>query len=125
MSSAPPPRVRITHPRTGAARRGPHRPVVREIDEQTRIGDVYMSSLIRSQRRLALLTCAAVTALLGGTALVAAYSDSFRSGRILGLPVPWLVLGLAVYPPLIGLGWWTVRVAERNERAFLNLVRRR
>jgi hypothetical protein len=121
----PPPRVRITHPRTEAVRRGPHRPVVREIDEQTELGDVYMSSLIRSQRRLALLTCAGVTVLLVGTALVAAYSRRFVAARVLGLPLPWLVLGLVIYLPLILLGWWTVHVAERNERAFLNLVRRR
>jgi uncharacterized membrane protein (DUF485 family) len=120
-----PPRVRITHPRTDAARRGPHRPVVREIDEQTRLGDVYMSSLIRSQRRLALLSCTAVTVLLVGTALVAAYSSSFVDTRILGLPLAWLVLGLAVYPALIALGWWTAHIAERNERAFLDLLRRR
>lgn len=123
--SGPPPRVRITHPRTEAVRRGPHRPVVREIEEQTELGDVYMSSLIRSQLRLALLVCAAVTALLAGTALLAAYWDPFVAARFLGLPLPWLVLGLGIYPPLIALGWWTVRTAERNERAFLNLVRRR
>jgi uncharacterized membrane protein (DUF485 family) len=123
--SAPPRRVRITHPRTDAARREPHRPAVREIEEQTSLGEVYMSSLIRSQRRLAVLTSAAVTVLLVGTALAGAYSKSFVAARLFGLPVPWLVLGFAIYPPLIALGWWTVRTAERNERAFLQLVRRR
>lgn len=125
MSSTPPPRVRITHPRTDAARREPHRPAAREIDEQTRLGDVYMSSLIRSQRRLALVTCGSVTVLLAGTVLLGAYSRNFVSGRLFGLPVAWLVLGLGIYPPIIALGWWTMRTAERNERAFLHLVRRR
>ncbi len=123
--SQPPPRVRITHPRTEAVRRAPHRPAAREIDEQTQLGDVYMSSLIRSQRRLALVTCAAVTILLAGTALIGAYSANFVSARVFGLPLPWVVLGVGIYPLLIALGWWTMRTAERNERAFLDLVRRR
>jgi hypothetical protein len=35
------------------------------------------------------------------------------------------VLGVLIYPALILLGWYTVRSAERNERAFTELVRRR
>jgi hypothetical protein len=123
--SAPAPRVRITHSRTDAVRRVPLRPPVREIDEQTQLGDVYMSSLIRSQRRLAVTVCMAIGLLLGGTALVGAYSPRFVAFRVLGVPLPWLVLGLLVYPALIALGWYTVRSAERTERDFLELVRRR
>lgn len=123
--SAPPPRVRITHPRTDAVRHVAHRPPVREIDEQTRLGEVYMASLIRSQRRLGVTICIGVVVLLGGTALVGAYSSSFVSVQVAGVPLPWLILGLLVYPALIGLGWFTVRSAERSERDFLELVRRR
>jgi hypothetical protein len=117
--------VRITHQRTGAARRAPHRPPAREIDEQTGLGDVYMLSLIRSQRRLAVTVCAGIATLLVGTALLGAYAHGFVAARVLGVPLPWLVLGLLVYPPLIALGWYTVRSAERTERDFLELVRRR
>jgi hypothetical protein len=123
--SAPPPRVRVTHPRTGAVRSAPRRPPAREIDEQTGLGDVYMRSLIRSQRRLALTVCGGIAALLVGTALLGAFSPRFVAVRILGIPLPWLVLGLLVYPALIALGWYTVRSAERTERDFLELVRRR
>jgi uncharacterized membrane protein (DUF485 family) len=121
----PPQRVRITHQRTDAVRRGAHRPPAREIDEQTRLGDVYMLSLIRSQRRLAVTVCAGVTVLLVGTALLGSFADRFVATRVLGVPLPWLVLGLLVYPLLIALGWYTVRSAERTERHFLELVRRR
>ena len=123
--STPPARVRITHPRTDAVRRAPHRPAVREIEEQTRLGDVYMSSLIRSQRRLALAICVAVALLLVGTALAGAVWHGYVRLRLLGIPLPWLVLGLFVYPALIALGWYTVHSAERNERDFLDLVERR
>ena len=121
----PTPRVRVTHPRTDAARRAPHRPAAREIHEQTRLGDVYMSSLIRSQRRLAITVCAAIAVLLVGTALAGALWSDYLHHRLFGIPLPWLVLGLLVYPLLIGLGWYTVRSAERTERDFLDLVRRR
>jgi hypothetical protein len=117
--------VRITHPRTDGVRRHPERAPVREIDEQTELGELYVDSLMRSQRRLALVTCAGVAVLLGGTALVGAYAASYVRARVLGIAVPWLVLGLLVYPVLIGLGWWAVRSAERTERAFLELLRRR
>ncbi len=120
-----PSRVRVTHPRTDAARRGPHRAPTHEIDEQTELGEVYMATLIRSQRRLALGVCVAVALLLAGTAFAGAFSQSFYTVRVLGIPLPWLVLGLFVYPALIGIGWYTVRSAERTEQDFLDLVRRR
>ncbi len=121
----PAPRVRITHQRTDAVRRAPHRPPAREIDEQTRLGDVYMFSLIRSQRRLAVTVCAGIALLLVGTALLGARAHAFAAFHVFGVPLPWLVLGVLVYPALIALGWYTVRSAERTERDFLELVRRR
>ncbi|MCU1658079.1 MAG: hypothetical protein JWO57_2735, partial [Pseudonocardiales bacterium] len=98
MTTEQPPvkRVRITHPRTEATRRVPHRPVSREIDEQTVLGEVYMSSLIRSQRRLAVVVCTTVALLLVGTAMVGALSARFAQLRVLGIPLPWVVLGVLV-----------------------------
>jgi hypothetical protein len=118
-------RVRITHPRTEAARRLPVRPASREIDEQTAIGEVYMSSLIRSQRRLAVIVCLTVAVLLVGTALLGAVSPRFTELRLLGVPLPWMILGVLVYPALIALAAYAVRKSERNERAFTELVRHR
>jgi hypothetical protein len=118
-------RVRIAHSRTDAARRAPQRATAHEIDAQTDIGEIYMAALVRSQRRLAVVVCAAVVVVLGGIALAGAFAPRYASWRFLGLPVPWLVLGLVVYPVLIALGWHAVRGAERNENAFTELVRRR
>jgi hypothetical protein len=124
MTSEPLRRVRITHPRTEAARRAPTRTVSREIDEQTRLGEVYMSSLIHSQRRLAIIVCGLTAAVLGGTALLGAFAPRLGDVHLFGLPVPWLVLAIAVYPVLIGLALYTVRQAERNERDFIELALR-
>lgn len=118
-------RVRITHPRTEAARRGPVRPALREIDEQTRLGEVYMASLIRSQRRLAIGVVVVIGVVLVGIALLGASAGRFDRLRLGGVALPWLLLGFLVYPALIALGWYTVRHAERTERAFHELIRRR
>ena len=118
-------RVRVTHPRTEAGRRAPARAAVREIEEQTDLGSVFITSLLRTQRRSAAVVCAVVATLLAAIALGGAVAPSLSGRRVLGLPLPWLVLGLAVYPALIGIGWWAVRAAERHERDFAELVRRR
>lgn len=118
-------RVRITHPRTEAVRRVRTRPPSHEIDEQTQVGAVYMDSLIRSQRRLAIIVCLTIAVLLGGTALLGAVAPRFARMHVLGFPLPWVALGVLVYPALILLAAYTVRQAERNERAFTNLVRHR
>ena len=123
--SEPVKRVRITHPRTEAARRGAARPPVREIDEQTALGEVYMRSLIRSQRRLAVTVCGGVGVLLVGIAMAGALAPRFALVRVLGIPLPWLLLGVLIYPALIVLAAYAVRQAERNEQAFTDLVRKR
>jgi hypothetical protein len=125
VTSEPGKRVRVTHPRTDAARRAPARSVSREIDEQTQLGEVYMLALVRSQRRLAIGVCAGVALLLGGTALAGAWWPRFSSSHLAGIPLPWLLLGVVVYPLLYVLGRLAVRQAERNERAFIELVRHR
>lgn len=117
-------RVRITHPRTDAARRVPSRPVIHEIDEQTQLGEVYMRSLVRSQRRLALLVCSLTAMLMVGTALLGAVVPGFARLRVFGIATPWLVLGVLIYPAMIVLAAYTVRHAERNERDFTQLVER-
>ena len=126
MTGKPPVRrVRVTHQRTDAVTRLPVRPAIREIDEQTRLGEVYMTSLVRSQRRLAIVVCALTAILTGGIALLGALSPRFSNARVLGMAVPWLVLGVLVYPVLIGLAAYAVRHAERNEHDFTHLVHRR
>ena len=41
---------------------------------------------------------------------------------ILGVRLPWIMLGGIVYPLLIGAGWLFVRAADRNENEFVELV---
>jgi hypothetical protein len=123
MTDEPVPRVRITSPRTVGARSRSRRSNAAEIDALTRLGEVYVQSLMRAQLRLAAYVVLMLAGTLGLLPLV------FRllpvgDVHVLGVPLPWLVLGVGVYPWLIGLAWWYVRRAERNEAAFEDLVDR-
>ena len=115
-------RVRVTAPR--AVRRAP-RPHLRSLDEQDVVGDLLVRSLVRAQLSLALRLLAVYGGALGGLPLLFALVPASRDAEVLGLPLPWLVLGGAVYPALVLGGWAHVRLAERHERDFTELVRRR
>jgi hypothetical protein len=119
----PPRRVRVTSPRTGATRQ---RRVTgaSEIDAQTDIGEIYMTSLLRSQLRLAVLVLLALVVLVAGLPVLFLLAPALLRARVLGMPVPWVLLAFAVYPVLLGLGWVYVRAAERNERDFTDVVER-
>lgn len=122
MSETPPPRVRVTSPHTGRPRRTT---VASEIDAQSELGEVYMRSLMRSQLRLALGTVLLLSSTVGALPLVFNVFPAVRRAHLFGLPLPWLLLGLLVYPVLLVLAWSYVRRAERNEESFRALVRPR
>lgn len=115
-------RVRVTgRPRTAPTARS----VVSEIDAQTELGEVYVRSLVRSQLRLALGVTATLVVTLGLLPVLFASSATARRTAIIGVPLPWWLLGVLAYPFLILLAWLYVVRAERNERAFRELVRDR
>jgi hypothetical protein len=123
MSDGTPERVRITSPRTEAVRSRARRSNAAEIDELTRLGEVYVQSLIRAQLRLASYVVVALVLSLGSLPLLFRLVPG-ADFHVLGVPLAWLLLGFAVYPWLLVLAWWYVRRAERNEAAFEDLVDR-
>lgn len=114
-------RVRVTNPLTTAPSHV-RRSIGQEIDESTGVGEVYMRSLIRSQLRAALTVASTLLLSIGALPLVFLAFDSVTEFTIWGIPLPWLVLGVAVYPGLFALGWLYLRQAERAERDFAELV---
>ncbi len=124
MSDEPIARVRITSPRTRAARSRTRRSNAAEIDALTRLGEVYVQSLMRAQLRLAGYVVLLLAASIGLLPVVFQLLPVSHV-HLLGIPLPWLLLGVAVYPWLLGLAWWYVRRAERNEAAFVDLVEHR
>ena len=117
----PPRRVRVTSPRTGATRTRVTS-VASEIDAQTRLGEVYVTSLIRSQLRLALGVLLALALTLGALPLLFHLFPAIGRFEVLGIPAPWLLLTVVASSEIIGLGWIYVRQAERNEENFSELL---
>ena len=99
------------------------RPVSRDLDEQTELGEVYLAPDARpaaavGSRSLA-LTVVGLAALPVTLTLVPGHPHHHRAS---GLPFPWLVLGVAVYPAAWFLARWYIRQAERNEQDFAEVV---
>jgi hypothetical protein len=120
VSDPPPPRVRVTGPprRTApAARRR-----TQDIDEETALGVVYVGSLLRAQLGLAGRVLAVLALTVGTLPLLFHLAPGLDGVRVLGMPLPWLLLAVLVYPWLVLLGWRFVRAAERHEREFVDLL---
>lgn len=118
-----PRRIAVQSPRTTAARRA--RPVVRDPGDDhvgDHVGELLVRSLIRAQLGLGLRLAAVFLSLLGGLPLLFAVLPATRAAEVFGLPLPWLLLGVLVYPVLALGGWLYVRLAERHERDFAELV---
>jgi hypothetical protein len=118
-------RVTVTSPRMTARPRPPSRSGARDIVEQTGVGEVYTRSLLRTQLRIGLSAVALTVLGIGALPLLFAVEPQLTGVRVLTVPLPWLLAGVAVYPLLVGVGWWYVRAAERAEREFADLVERR
>jgi small-conductance mechanosensitive channel len=119
-----PRRVRVTSPRTSAARRPIIPTGTREIDEQTRLGEIYMVSLVQSQLRLTLAVIGCVVLVLGSIPLLFWLAPPTRTLSVLGLPLPWVILGILVYPVVYVAARIYVRHAERIEAEFTEFVGR-
>lgn len=93
-----------------------------EVDQQTEVGRLLVRGLIRSQLAAALRIAGVAVLLLGSwPALLALFPDLSRV-RLIGLPLPWLVLGLLASPLLYLLARVYARQAERNEQEFCDLI---
>ena len=114
-------RVRVTSPRTSASRTRAVS-IASEIDEQTRLGEVYITSLMRSQLRLAIGVLGVVAVTLGALPLLFWLVPAIGRLHVLGIPLPWMLLTVVAFAELITLGWLYVRQAERNEDNFSDLL---
>lgn len=120
-SDEPAVRVRVTSPRKTAAH-AREVSIASEIDAQTSLGEVYISSLMRSQLRLAILVVGVLSLTVGALPLVFHLVPVTRSLELLGVPVAWIVLSVVAFAEIIALGWFYVRHAERNEDNFSDLL---
>jgi hypothetical protein len=74
---------------------------------------------------------ATISVLAPAAALVAVYPilavllPSIATATVGPVPLALVVLGGGIYPPLVGLGFWYVRKAQRIEQRFSELLRDR
>jgi hypothetical protein len=117
-------RVAVRNPRGRATRREPGERALAELAEQTEVGEILLRSLTRAQLMLAVRIFAVFGFFLLGLPALFATHPGLADYRLIGLPLPWLLLGGAVYPLLVLLGFLYVRQAERNERDFVEFIER-
>ncbi|QWC86692.1 hypothetical protein KLP28_08530 [Nocardioidaceae bacterium] len=121
VPSRTPPRVRVTAPRRGAPSGGGARS---RLEDSVPLEEIYVRSLLRAQLRLALRCLGTVALLAVVVPLLFFVRPELAEVSVLGLPLAWVLLGVVSYPVLLGVGWWYLRGAERNEQDFADLVRR-
>ncbi|HEY4422096.1 MAG TPA: hypothetical protein VGN22_21440 [Pseudonocardia sp.] len=107
-----------------AERKGVARPVrtVVDIQEGTGVGELLRSNLIGSQLAVALRFAVVAGITLGVLPLLFAMFPEIGRIEVFGLRLPWLLLGVLVYPFLFGIGLWHTRTAERVEQNFADHV---
>ncbi|WP_016817856.1 hypothetical protein [Salinispora arenicola] len=95
-----------------------------ELAQQTRVGEALVRGLVRAQLSLALRLWLVVAVGLGGLPWLFAIAPSVSRVTVLGVHLPWALLAVISFPFLVMVGWAYVRLAERNEQDFTNLIRR-
>jgi len=93
-----------------------------EVQEHTEVGDAMVRGLVRAQLLLSIRLAVVTLAVLFSIPLLGLLVPAFSDAVVFGVRLPWVVLGVAVYPLLLGVGWIHVRRSERIEQQFLDLV---
>jgi hypothetical protein len=107
------------------AKRRSSRRVVRtlaELEDQTSVGEVLVKQLVRVQLMLSVRLMALTVVVLGAIPVVFLLLPSLGVTSVLGLRLPWLLLGLAIYPFFVAVAWSYNRGSERNEQDFAEMV---
>jgi hypothetical protein len=117
-------------PRRQVIRAAPRRPSGRSLSPVT--DDLYqpdaygrelLTSLMRAQAGVSLAVLVPAISLLALYPLLAVLLPGLASYEVLGLPLTLIILGGGIYPPLVLLGYWYVRRAERLEQRFVELLK--
>jgi uncharacterized membrane protein len=115
-------RVRIVSPRRDARRRSEKRPDAVELTEQTGLGEIYLTALLRAQLRLSMATLLAVGGVLVGLPALFLLVPGVAAATVGPVPMIWLVAGVGTYPLILLAARIHVYLAERIERDFTDLM---
>lgn len=106
---------RSPQPKTGLRPRA-------ELAEQTSWGEMLIKDLIGAQLRLGLLVAGVAVLTFAGLPLAFALFPGFAELTVAGIPLAWVLLGIAPFPLLFGGGLLYNRIAQRQERAFVDMI---
>src|SRR3954466_5843163 len=93
-----------------------------ELEEQTSYGEELVRGFIRVQLRTAVWLAAIAVVLLCGLPVLFFFVPAISDVTLAGVRLPWLLLGVAPFPVLFGIGYWYNVLAERHERDFVDMV---
>ncbi|HUB71219.1 MAG TPA: hypothetical protein VL984_12405 [Acidimicrobiales bacterium] len=100
-------------------------PVAGDLDKQDSYARSLIASLMRAQMGVTLSTLLPAAAIVLAYPLLAVLAPSLGTDHVLGVPLSLVILGGAIYPPIVLLGLWYVRRTERVEQRFVELFRDR
>ena len=98
-------------------------PMRDDLYEPDAYGRELLSSLMRAQAGVSLAVLVPAISLLALYPLLAVLLPGLGGYEVLGLPLTLVILGGGIYPPLVLLGYWYVRRAERLEQRFVELLK--
>lgn len=93
-----------------------------EVQEQTAVGEALIRGLMRAQLGLAIRVMVLTVVALGAIPLLCFTFPAIGEVSAGGVRLVWLILGVLVYPALFLVGRVYVRLAERNEQQFTDLL---
>ena len=95
---------------------------LRELEEQTQVGEIFLRALMRRQLLLSLRVAVTLVVVLGAQPLVAWLWPAYGQVQVFSIPLPWLVLGAGSYPLFVAMGLYYVRHAETFDDEFSELL---
>jgi hypothetical protein len=107
-----------------AKRRSNHRVLrtLAELADQTSVGEDLVRQLVRMQLMLSARFMLLTALVLVGIPLLFVRAPSLGTLTILGLRLPWLLLGFVVYPFFVAVAWSYNRSVDRNEQDFAEMA---
>jgi hypothetical protein len=98
------------------------RPPRDDLAETTAVGEIYLRRLVRAQLGLSLTALLSFGGVFAGLPLALWLAPGVDRVQLLGIPLTLLVLCVAVFPILIGVGRLYERRATALDDAFRELV---
>lgn len=115
LASQRPQRIRVQAPQDASLNVPISRP------EHNTAQEFYVRQLIRSQLRLAVAVATGLLIMLVGISALLALWPAAYEFILWGLPLPWWVLGIGMYPLIIIAGVLYNRAAARNEQRYRSI----